>query len=223
MDNSHSFDRGLGLYNPAIVAGKPITIVGCGGIGSYLALSLVKLGVNTLHLIDNDEVEDVNLGGQIYGIRDVGRPKVEALAEHIRRLSPQRVNITTQHERVATVDTCYALFSAVDSMETRSALYGSALAGAEHFFDGRIGGDYIRAYAVEIGRQSERKQYASTLYSDDEASPLPCTEQNVAYLGFTIAGMLTRLFAASSAGLPRPWEILHHAPSFHSLPSILTE
>ena len=63
---------------------RPITIIGVGGIGSPVALALTKMGCRRLTLFDPDTIEPHNLPNQLYRLRDVGRPKVEALADLLR-------------------------------------------------------------------------------------------------------------------------------------------
>ncbi|MCC6621021.1 MAG: HesA/MoeB/ThiF family protein [Deltaproteobacteria bacterium] len=63
-------------------------IVGAGGLGCPVALSLVEAGV-TIRLVDDDRVELSNLQRQVlYRTDDVGRPKVEAASERLRELVP---------------------------------------------------------------------------------------------------------------------------------------
>lgn len=63
-----------------------ITVVGCGGTGSAVAMLLARLGVGQIALIDNDIVDRTNLN-RLHGSRqadaDAMRPKVEVLAHAI--------------------------------------------------------------------------------------------------------------------------------------------
>lgn len=58
-----------------------IYIIGCGGVGSWLAPALSLL-TNPEHVIlmDADKLEDKNLNRQLFDKKDVGRTKAEALA-----------------------------------------------------------------------------------------------------------------------------------------------
>jgi molybdopterin/thiamine biosynthesis adenylyltransferase len=86
------FDRNVRAFGPAIqssLSDLAIAIVGCGGTGSASAEQLVRLGVRDLILIDSDILTASNVT-RVYGSTpdDVGRPKVEVLAEHLRRIAP---------------------------------------------------------------------------------------------------------------------------------------
>ena len=67
------------------LADKSVLIIGTGGIGSYAAFHLAAGGVRKLLLNDFDSVESTNLNRQIlFDKQDLGRPKVEALADSLK-------------------------------------------------------------------------------------------------------------------------------------------
>lgn len=60
---------------------QAVLILGVGGLGSAVAINLLRLGVGKLFLLDYDVVEIHNLNRQLlYSYADVGVPKVEAAA-----------------------------------------------------------------------------------------------------------------------------------------------
>jgi molybdopterin/thiamine biosynthesis adenylyltransferase len=62
---------------------KRATIVGVGSIGSAVADTLARAGIGALTLVDYDRLEQRNLARHILTDRDLGRRKVDALAEHL--------------------------------------------------------------------------------------------------------------------------------------------
>ena len=66
-----------------------IGVVGCGGTGSAVAEQLVRLGARHLLLVDADTLSASNVT-RVYGSTpaDVGKPKTEVLADHLRRVAP---------------------------------------------------------------------------------------------------------------------------------------
>lgn len=75
-----------GLHN-SLKKGK-IAILGLGGLGSNIAISLARVGVGKLIIADFDIVEPSNLNRQNYFISDIGKKKTEATKENIKRANP---------------------------------------------------------------------------------------------------------------------------------------
>ncbi len=66
-----------------------VLVVGCGGLGSPIAVYLASSGIGTLHLIDFDKVDVTNLHRQVfYSLEDVGKYKSEVLAGFIEKRAP---------------------------------------------------------------------------------------------------------------------------------------
>lgn len=102
-----------------------VTICGVGALGSNLADSLVRQGVQSLRVIDNDRVEEHNIGTQIYSLSDVGAWKVDVLRGHLFRVAEvdidaRRVELTQQTVRKCLRDSDVVVdaFDNSDSRET---------------------------------------------------------------------------------------------------------
>lgn len=65
-----------------------VIILGLGGLGSNIAISLARMGVGKLILVDYDVVEPSNLNRQQYCISDIGKYKTEAMKENISKINP---------------------------------------------------------------------------------------------------------------------------------------
>jgi len=66
-----------------------VLIIGCGGLGSPIAIYLATSGVGELHLVDFDKVSVSNLHRQVFfKIEDVARSKVEVLSKEIEKRAP---------------------------------------------------------------------------------------------------------------------------------------
>lgn len=72
----------------ARLAQARIGIAGAGGLGSNCAMHLVRAGVRRLVLADFDMVAPSNLNRQFFFRDQIGRKKVDALAENLRRIEP---------------------------------------------------------------------------------------------------------------------------------------
>lgn len=65
-----------------------VGVAGCGGLGSAVAITLARLGIGALRLVDFDIVEPSNLNRQQFFIDQIGRMKTDALAENLKRINP---------------------------------------------------------------------------------------------------------------------------------------
>lgn len=77
---------------PPEAQSKEIHIVGAGGIGSWLTLSLAKSGYRNLTVYDFDHIETPNVGVQLYGPHHRGLPKVWALRSIVESLTGTRIH-----------------------------------------------------------------------------------------------------------------------------------
>jgi adenylyltransferase/sulfurtransferase len=66
-----------------------VLVVGCGGLGSPIAVYLAASGIGKIHLVDFDTVDITNLHRQVfYSLDDIGKPKVAVLSEYIQKRAP---------------------------------------------------------------------------------------------------------------------------------------
>ena len=65
------------------LATKSVLLVGCGSVGSELALRLTSAGIGRLTISDPDTFSEENLYRHVLSVNDIGRPKTEALAREI--------------------------------------------------------------------------------------------------------------------------------------------
>ncbi|MBN2409365.1 MAG: sulfur carrier protein ThiS adenylyltransferase ThiF [Candidatus Aminicenantes bacterium] len=71
----------------SILQKSTVGIAGAGGLGSNAAVSLARAGLGTLIIADFDRVEPSDLNRQYYFREQVGKLKVEALLENLKRIS----------------------------------------------------------------------------------------------------------------------------------------
>lgn len=69
-----------------------VAVIGVGGVGSHAALALARSGIGELDLIDADQISASSLNRfPAARPQDVGRPKTEVLANHLRETCPDTV------------------------------------------------------------------------------------------------------------------------------------
>lgn len=80
----------VGVAGQERIAAAHVLVVGAGGLGAPALQYLVGAGIGRITLIDPDTVEEGNLHRQpLYGMEDLGQPKVRAAARALARLNPE--------------------------------------------------------------------------------------------------------------------------------------
>ena len=116
----------------ARLASAHVAIIGCGGLGSNTAAMLVRCGVGELTLIDFDFVERSNLNRQMFFADQLGRPKVDALAETLVRIYPD-VILHCHQECVSAENLAHlvagadVIIEAADRAEAKAMIVNAAL------------------------------------------------------------------------------------------------
>ncbi len=82
------FSRNTGILESDVMLKTGAVLVGCGSVGSLVALELAKAGVGRFLLIDNDILGYHNLCRHQCGMLDVGRYKTEAVRDRILQINP---------------------------------------------------------------------------------------------------------------------------------------
>jgi sulfur carrier protein ThiS adenylyltransferase len=114
--DKEQFLKGLTEKNETSVTGKLrkaiVGISGCGGLGSNVAAALVRVGVKKLIIVDFDEVVLSNLNRQFFFVDDIGKRKVDALYDNLKRINPF-VEIEKKHLKI-NKDNLFELFKEAD-------------------------------------------------------------------------------------------------------------
>jgi adenylyltransferase/sulfurtransferase len=166
----------------ALLASK-VLIVGMGGLGCPVALYLAASGVGELHLADDDQVDLSNLQRQIaHGEVDIGRPKVDSVADSIAAINSdtvvnrlyQRLHAQNLLDAVAAVD---LVVDASDNFSTRFALNAACWQARKPL----VSGAAIRGegqLSVFDFRRDDSPCYRC-LYHDSDDANLNCAESGV--------------------------------------------
>jgi adenylyltransferase/sulfurtransferase len=121
----HIVLRDIGGVGQRKLKAAKVFVVGAGGLGAPLLLYLAAAGVGAIHVIDDDVVSASNLQRQVlFGEPDLGRPKVEAAAEALRRLNPHvavvahRARLNANNIRTL-IEPCDVVADGSDNFDTR--------------------------------------------------------------------------------------------------------
>ncbi|MCD6162971.1 MAG: ThiF family adenylyltransferase [candidate division Zixibacteria bacterium] len=186
------------LVNQEKLANLHVTIIGCGAVGSFTALSLCKMGVGQLTLIDPDEVNIENLPNQFFREDDIGEKKVAACMEILKDFNNQvDVEILPRPFIKQKLESDIVI-SAVDSMTIRKRIWKSVITHrtVKLLIDPRMAAQVIQVYSVKPGVPNGSKAYEATLIDDSETLEERCTARSIIYSVLPLAGLVCRQVAA---------------------------
>lgn len=112
-----------------------VAVVGVGGVGSWAVEGLARSGVGALTLIDLDDVCVTNVNRQLPALDgQIGRPKVEVLAERVRAIHPScRVEAVTEFFTASSAERLLAgkfdfVIDAIDALSNKALLIAASRA-----------------------------------------------------------------------------------------------
>lgn len=183
---------------------QDVTIAGLGGIGSYVVFMLSRLDVNTMTLYDPDEVERVNLSGQLYNSDQIGDYKVDAAASMIANYS-NYYSFVAKHEKldensmISKVTIC-----GFDNMKARKDAFRNwtnfvaRLPEEERgeclFIDGRLAAEEFQVFCIKGDDTDGERRYEPYLFSDSQAAPTVCSYKQTTFMANMIGSIIVNLF-----------------------------
>ena len=157
-----------------------LTLVGLGGIGSFLVQGLATMGWDEVIGYDDDIVENHNLSSTCYPIEDVGKQKAEASTLLFKRYAeewqtfigiPERFN----GRRVITPKTIVC----TDNMESRLAVYNKwkKLDNRQILLDARMGATSVELVTVT----KDNDNYMDSWIPTTSVPSAPCSMKHTVF------------------------------------------
>lgn len=113
----------LGAEKLGRLRNASVLIVGLGGVGAYAAEMLVRAGIGSMTIADNDSVGETNINRQLPALHStIGKPKTELMAARLLDINPE-LKLTVVNEFIRDELTYELLDSAhfdfvVDAIDT---------------------------------------------------------------------------------------------------------
>lgn len=172
-----SFLRHSGWVGPEDLT-TPVVIIGCGAVGSHVALIAAKMGFSNFVLFDADTVEEHNLPNQTYEIEHVGMSKVEALAAVLARFNPE-ISVTTYNEFFSAAHAAALrgfVVLATDNMKSRALVIQLVTNSflVDGLFEARLGFDYGEVNIVNPLIADDCSNFVNGLVDDANVPDGPC-------------------------------------------------
>ena len=185
--------RQLDILNPTEHKEVNIHIIGSGSVGSFLAITLSKMGMTNIEIWDDDRVESHNIPNQFFMIKDIGEQKTVALEKLILEFSNTRIKT---HEEEFTKDTELDLstgmnivITTTDSLESRSIVFEKIKYQPNcTFIDARMGLEVGRIFSIRLTNIDDLNFYTRTLQK--KSAEVPCTAKTIIYNVLILAGLV---------------------------------
>ena len=150
------FNRNAPVLETDALADKTVLVVGLGSGGSIVVDLLARSGVGGFVLWDHDRLDVHNVARHICTQRDLGRPKVDAMRDHVLSINPA-AHVESIHRDVtnagddlyATVERVDCVVAGTDNNASRFAINEAAIRASKPAYFGRAftracGGDVIQ-------------------------------------------------------------------------------
>lgn len=200
IDVTKSRFRDASWFEKADSFDIPIIIGGAGGIGSWLTVLLTRVlsSSNFIFLYDFDEVEEINMAGQLFGKSHIHMPKVQAVQMIVEnfcdfnKLSLQNMKYDENSLRSP------VMFSAFDNMKARKDMFNNWMKESEIegygkiFIDGRLLAEQLQVFFVtpETAKLYKEKY----LFDDSEVVAENCSYKQTSHFAASIAAKMVQGF-----------------------------
>lgn len=181
---------------------KDITIIGCGGIGSWTALMISRFAPRTIILYDPDVIELANMAGQFYKFNDVGKTKVDATSRSMSEYS-NFYNTVSVYERFnENSDVSDVVITCLDNMDARKTAFNVWRKHVQNspnqeeclFIDGRLAAETLQIFAVQGNEPSSFVRYENTLFENYEADAEICSYKQTSFMANMIGSLIANVF-----------------------------
>ncbi|MFE9448063.1 HesA/MoeB/ThiF family protein [Streptomyces sp. NPDC006739] len=208
-------------WDPGTFGRATAVVVGVGALGNEVAKNLALAGIGRLVLCDPDTVETTNLSRSVlFGPHDVGRPKTDAAAEALGRLSADTVVEPRAHDLAAGVGlgelaSAAVVLGCLDSLRSRMRLLGRCALVEAPLVDGGTG-----PWEGEVRLRLDTREacYGCTLTAHQRSAddvPWSCLDAPAAgplgtSIGTTalVAAWMTQAALLTVLGRPLPYRML---------------
>lgn len=182
-----------------------IIIAGIGGIGSNVAFQLARMIPANLTLYDDDNVEMVNMAGQLFSNNNIGESKVDAIANMIYNYTSMKQVLAVKDKFTSDKEPGDIMICGFDNMRARKTFFNSWCNHISNksieerskclYLDGRLSMDTLQILCIKGDDQYNIDRYEREfLFADYEADATVCSRKQTTYLACMIGSLMVNLF-----------------------------
>lgn len=198
-----------------VIQEKTIILAGVGGIGSFVAFLLARVNPKSLYIYDSDIVEFANMSGQLYGKKDIGKLKVDAISGMISEYCDNNSTFAIHDRFDESSEANNIMICGFDNMHARkvffnkwkSYVYHLPRTGRENclFIDGRLAAEEFQVFCIRGDDDYNISKYENKfLFSDAEAEETICSYKQTTFMANMIASVMINLFVNFCANQSNP-------------------
>lgn len=182
-----------------------IIVAGIGGIGSNVAFQLARMIPSNLTLYDDDNVEMVNMAGQLFSNNNIGESKVDAIANMIYSYTSMKQVLAIKDKFTLDKEPGDIMICGFDNMRARKTFFNSWCNHISNksieerskclYLDGRLSMDTLQILCIKGDDQYNIDRYEREfLFADYEADATVCSRKQTTYLACMIGSLMVNLF-----------------------------
>lgn len=209
LDEQHSRFSSALWYDK--IRNSNITLAGLGGIGSWTALLLARLGPRYIYAYDDDIVEAGNMSGQLYRTNDINCSKVHSTSEIAKRFASYHGFLCYKQRFTEDSIPGNTMICGFDNMASRKMFYNKwknhALLHPENslFIDGRLNAEELQIFCIRGNDSYHMEKYENEcLFSDEEADQTVCSYKQTSHCASMIASLIVNLYTNFMANKCEP-------------------
>lgn len=213
IDDSTSRFSGAEWYSE--IQKQRIIVGGCGGISSNLVFQLARMVPANITIYDDDDVEMVNMAGQLFSYNDIGKSKVDAMVDMICSYTSMRQVNAIKEKFTSLTEAGDIMMCGFDNMRARKIFFDSWY---DHIgkksmeerakcllLDGRLSMDMLQIFCIRGDDTYNINRYQSEfLFADYQADLTVCSRKQTTYLACMIGSLMVNLFTNFVAGQLNP-------------------
>lgn len=169
-----------------------IAVAGVGAVGRQVVTQLFSAGARRITFYDHDTVEESNIGPQGWSPRHIGRLKTEALKDDLTYQTNEEevsgLEAIGSRFPVGVPEPPEVLFSCVDRIDAREALFRAYQHQVGLFVDSRVAGETVHVLAA--GDMDTKNYYETSLFRREDAFRAACTARMSIHVANIAAGLL---------------------------------
>lgn len=193
------FSRLTFFVNREIISNIRIAVIGVGAIGRNVSSMLGRLGPKSITLVDDDTIEDHNISAQNWRKSQIGRHKVQVVAEEIADQidGVEIIPIPTKWTPKDFINSSYDyVWTTVDNIDVRGRIFEFFRDRSLGLFDVRIGGPVVQNFFVDFQDEQDPRGewFEKTLFSSGEAHRFGCVQPMSNFIAGIAAGISVNSF-----------------------------